>query len=692
MSDKIKPHHLERKAILYVRQSSVYQVNHNLESQKLQYAMKERLRQLGWREIEVVDDDLGRSASGTVTRAGFERMVAEVCLGKVGAVAAREVSRFARNSREWQQLIEVCRVVDTVLIDQETVYTPRQGNDRLLLGLKGSLNEYELDLLRQRSVEARRAKAQRGELIVAAPIGYIKTEKQLLEKDPDRRVQQAIVLVFEKFLELGSVRQTLLWFLEQGLEMPARNQLGETCWKRPSYGTVYRILTGPVYGGGYAYGRTEHTLRYEEGEPRKQSRRKPREQWLVLIRNAHEGYVSWERFEQIQQAIASNDRGWEQSGAVQNGPALLAGLLRCRRCGRKLTVRYSGNQGDMLRYACHRGWLDQGEARCIAFGGRLVDEAIGQEVLRVVQPAAVEAATLANEEEARQQDDVLQALRRDLEAARYAAGRAQKQYDAADPENRLVANELEHRWNQALQRVQEVELRIEQHVHRHGKATPPPTREQFEDLASELEAVWSCSETDVRLKKRILRTLIHEIIVDVNADAGEIILILHWKGGVHTELRLPRRRRGENSSQTTKEVVGAVSVLARICSDDLIAGVLNRNGLQTGRGNRWTRERVTALRSHHEIPCYSVERRRTEGWMNLTEAASFLGVSGRTLRLAVERCEIEAEHPLDDGPWVISQRALETEATARFVERVHRSSRHTTIPTSQQNGFEFSTT
>ena len=691
MSDKIKPQHLQRKAILYIRQSSVYQVNHTLESQKLQYAMEERLRQLGWRQIEVVDDDLGRSAAGTVPRAGFERMVAEVCLGKVGAVAAREVSRFARNSREWQQLIEVCRVVDTVLIDQETVYTPRQSNDRLLLGLKGSLNEYELDLLRQRSVEARRDKAQRGELFVAAPVGYTKTDEQQLEKDPDRRVQQAIVLVFEKFLELGSVRQTLLWFLEQGLEMPARNQLGEICWKRPSYATVYRILTSPVYGGAYAYGKTEHTTHYENGEPRKGSRRKPREQWLALIPNAHEGYVSWEQFEQIQQAITSNDRGWEQSGAVQNGPALLAGLLRCRRCGRKLTVRYSGNQADVLRYACHRGFLDNGQARCIAFGGTSVDEAIVQEVLRVVQPAAVEAAVLASAEEARKQDDILQALRRDLEAARYSASRAQKQYDAADPENRLVADELEHRWNQALQRVREVELRIEQHVHRHRNCVAP-TREQFEDLASELEAVWRCSETDVRLKKRIIRTLLHEIVVDVDADAGEIILTLHWKGGVHTELRLPRRRRGQNSSHTSKEAVDAVRVLARICSDDLIAGALNRAGLQTGRGNRWTKERVTALRSHHEIPCYSVERRKKEGWMNLTQAATSLGVSGRTLRLAVERREIEAEHPLADGPWVINQSALETDAAARFVERVRRSNREPAIPTSLQNGFEFPTT
>ena len=691
MSDKIRPHHLERKAILYIRQSSAYQVSHNLESQKLQYAMQERLQQLGWREIEVVDEDLGRSAAGTVTRAGFERMVAEVCLGKVGAVAAREVSRFARNSREWQQLVEVCRIVDTLLVDQETVYSPRQSNDRLLLGLKGSLNEYELDLLRQRSVEARREKARRGELLVTAPTGYLKGEGQHWEKDPDRRVQEAILLVFRKFLELGTVRQTLLWFLEHDLQFPVYTRQGQTFWKRPSYATIYRLLTNPVYGGAYAYGKTEHTLRYENGEPHRGIRRKSREQWLALLPNSHEGYVSWEQFQQIQQAIAENVRGSGSSGAVQGGAALLAGLLRCRRCGRKLTVLYTGNHHDVLRYVCHRGWLDSGQPRCIAFGGMSVNETIAKEVLCVVQPAAVEAAILASEEEARKQDDVLDMWRRDLEAARYAAQRSQRQYDAADPQNRLVADELERRWNQALQRVQEIELRIEQHVRGQGKTTTP-TREEFEDLAAKLEAVWNCPDTDIRLKKRIVRTLIHEVVVDVDPSVGEVILVVHWKGGVHTELRLPRRRRGQNSAHTSKAIIDIVRVLTRICPDEVIAGVLNRNGLLTGRGNRWTQERVTSLRSHHAIPCYDADKCEAEGWMNLTEAANSLGVNARTLRLAVERGEIEAEHPLDDGPWIFNRRAIETEAAAQFRARVRGSNRNPAIPTSKQSTLGFSTT
>src|ERR1700760_4252358 len=346
ISDKVRPHHLQRKAILYVRQSSAHQVLHNRESSALQYAMRDRLMALGWSEIEVIDDDLGRSAAGGVQRAGFERMVAEVCLGKVGAVCAREVSRFARNSRDWQQLIEMCRVVDTVLVDQATIYAPRHGNDRLLLGLKGSLNEYELDLLRQRSVEARYEKARRGELVITALVGYTKTDEQRLEKNPDRRVQDAISLVFRKFRELGTVRQTLLWFLEHELQLPTQTPRGVLFWRRPSYRSVYRLITSPVYGGAYAYGKTEHVLRYEGGEPRHRSRKKPREQWLALIPNSHEGYISWEESENIRRSVRENVITAEQLGAAKKGAGLLTGLLRCRRCGRKLTVRYTGSQHE----------------------------------------------------------------------------------------------------------------------------------------------------------------------------------------------------------------------------------------------------------------------------------------------------------------------------------------------------------
>lgn len=689
MSEKIRTQHLERKAILYVRQSSPYQVIHNLESQKLQYAMEERLRHLGWHEIEVVDEDLGRSAAGAVTRVGFERMVADVCLGKVGAVAAREVSRFARNSREWQQLVEVCRVVDTLLIDQEMVYAPRLSNDRLLLGLKGSLNEYELDLLRQRSVEARREKARRGELIVSAPIGYIKREDQRLEKDPDLRVQRTILLVFHKFFELGTVRQTLMWFLEHGLEVPTRTPRGETRWKRPVYRSMHRMLTSPVYGGAYAYGKTEHLTGYEGARPRHVCRRKPREQWLALIPGAHEGYVSWEEFQRIECAIRENSQGEQRPGAVKNGQALLAGLLRCSRCGRKLTVRYTGSGHDVLRYSCMRGWLDNGEPRCIAFGGIRVDEAIGREVLRVVEPAAIEATVLACEERARQKDDILEALQRDLEAARYVVQRTQRQYDAADPENRLVTAELERRWNLSLQHVRDIETRIEQHIAEIDQG-PVVTREDFDQLASQLESIWTDPSTSARLKKRIVRALLEEVLVDVDSSAGELILTLHWKGGVHTELHLPRRRRGQCGTQTSRELIEAITVLARISSDDIIASVLNRNGHLTGRANRWTRERVTSLRSHHRIPCYKSDEQQP--WINLTDAAALLDISPRTLRLAIDRGEIPADHPFADGPWVINRDILDSEAAQTLKLRAHTRPRKPAVLHSDQHQSLFSTT
>ncbi len=691
MNDKVKPQHLERKAVVYVRQSSPYQVAHNAESRRLQYAMRARLEELGWREIEVVDDDLGCTARGVIVRAGFDRMVADVCLGKIGAVATRELSRFARNNREWQQLMEVCRMVDTLLVDVDVVYSPRLSNDRLLLGLKGSFNEYELDLLRQRSLEARYEKARRGELVVSAPVGFLKTEDQRFELHPDQRVQERIRLVFHKFLELGSVRQTLMWFLEEDLQMPVGALDGTVSWKRPRYSTVQHVLTNPIYAGAYVFGRTEHGTRLEGGQPRKRIRRRTREEWISLIPRHHEGYISWEQFEQIQAMISGNHNRFDRPGAAKRGPALLAGVLRCGRCGRKLTVSYTGGGQRYLRSCCVRGYLDVGEPKCISLGGVPVDRALSREVLRVVQPAAIATAIEASQHVDQQRDAAVQALEHDLEAAQYAARRAQKQFDAADPENRLVADELERRWNEALQRVREVESRLNEQRQVRDQTSPAQAME-FADLAEELQRVWNDPQSDARLKKRIVRTLIKEVIVNRDDERREVALVIHWHGGVHTELRVPCRRRGK-ANCTAPDIIDAVRSLARICTDRVIAGYLNRNDLLTGRGNRFTQERVTSLRTRHEIACHDPALRDHEGWLTLTEAAEFIGVSTRTLRIAAEHGKIPGQHPLPNGPWVFVRADLQTEEARQFVAYAHRPNRrHPAVPNSQQKNLGFSGT
>ena len=686
-SDKIRSHHLERKAILYVRQSSAHQVLHNRESSALQYAMRDRLTALGWSEIEVIDDDLGRSAAGGVLRAGFERMVAAVCLGKVGAVCAREVSRFARNSRDWQQLIEMCRVVDTVLVDQETIYAPRHGNDRLLLGLKGSLNEYELDLLRQRSLSARHEKARRGELVVAEPVGFVKAGDHY-EKDPDRRVQEAIKLVFDKVEELGSARQALCWLHEYNIDLPVKQNNNDTTWRRPNYSAIHRMIVNPVYGGAYAYGKTAAAAGYGAAGMSVKIRRKARNEWLALMPDAHDGYVSWERFEAIRTMVSSNVPTGRHHGAPKHGDALLAGLIRCKRCGRKLTLRYSGLKHHIPRYSCGRAWMDNGGPHCIAFGGLRVDDAIEEALLGVVGPGAVAAATAAAREAGNRRDHARDALSRDLEAARYAVDRAFRQYDAADPANRLVASELEARWNRALVHVAEIENKLAAHNASAPTAAVDPV--SLGALASNLRTVWSAPTTDARLKKRIVRTLVHEVVADIDDVASEIVLIVHWAGGAHSEMRLPKRRRGQRNS-TPADIIHAARQLALIASDDLIAGFLNRNGLKTGNGNRWTRERVTSMRSSYRIPVYKLAQDGIEPWLNLGDAARVLKIAPKTLRLAAEAGEIESVHPLPDGPWIFARAALATSAAQSITKRARLNPRYPAGSHPGQQSLFFST-
>jgi hypothetical protein len=435
------------------------------------------------------------------------------------------------------------------------------------------------------------------------------------------------------------------------------------------------MIENPVYGGAYAYGKTATAPGYGAAGVSIKIRRKARTDWLALMPDAHEGYVSWERAEAIRAMVSSNVPTSRHHGAPKHGDALLAGLIRCRRCGRKLTLRYTGAKHGIPRYSCSRAWMDNGGSQCIAFGGLRVDDAIEEALLRVVGPGAIAAATNAAEQASQRRDQVREVLGRDLEAARYAADRAFRQYDAADPANRLVTGELEIRWNKTLAHVAEIEAKIATHDAAQPSTTIDPAA--LCSLASNLRTVWSAPTTDARLKKRIVRTLIQEVVADIDDATAEIVLTVHWIGGAHSEMRLPKRRRGQRNS-TSADIVLAVRQLVLIAKDDLIAGILNRNGLQTGNGHRWTRERVTSMRSNYRIPVFKSAENGMEPWLNLSNAAKILKIAPKTLRIAAEAGKIEAIHPLPDGPWIFARAALATSTAQSLAERARQNPNYPT--------------
>ena len=683
MSDKIGQSHLARGAILYVRQSSMQQLQHNEESRRLQYAMADRLRELGWRDVETIDDDLGRSAAGHVERPGFHRLVSEVSLGKVGAVGARELSRLARNSLDWQKLMEVCRYVDTLLVDHDAIYDVRKSNDRLLLGLKGNMNEYELDLLRMRALQARTEKARRGEYYAKIAVGYRKTQEGGIEQHPDARVQHVVRLVFEKALELGSARQVLLWLQEHGIEVPInRNDRGDVLWKPATYSWLHMVLTNPVYAGSYAYGRTVCVATMDDvGSIRRSVVRKELKDAFVLLHDQHDGYIERRDFDRIQTMLTRNSqlRRRPGPGAPRVGQALLAGLLRCRRCGEKLVVNYSGTKVRVHRYDCSRANTDRGDPRCINFSGLDVDARVVELVLQVLEPAAIELSAKMASEEACRQDAAIEALRLELKAARYAAERAERQYDAAEPENRLVVDELERRWNTALEKARSIEMRLEEQSP--SKPTTTVDVARFASLGADVAAIWHAPTADVRLKKRIIRSVIEEIVVDTTER--ELSLIVHWKGGVHTELVVRRRRRGSNRVQASPELVDAIRVLARVCTDEQIARALNASEIRTARGNVWTATLVRSFRSGHQIaprPGSDVEE-----WITLSRAATLAGVAHLTLKRAIERGVVAALRPVPRGPWILEKaHLLRPEVLERITKKPRPRAGQPAAPTSTQ--------
>lgn len=459
---KITPEHLARQACVYVRQSTADQLLHNHESRRRQYGLAERARHLGWSEVIVIDDDLGRSGNGT-SRPGFERLLGAICEGRIGIVFAIETSRLARNGRDWHTLLEFCGLVGCLLADEDGVYDVRFPNDRLVLGMKGTMSEMELAVLRQRSLEALRQKARRGELFFSVPVGYVKIRHDRIAMDPDLRVREAITLVFRRFAEFQSIRQVHLWLRQEHIRLPVVEYGTDgprTIWKLPVYNTVRRLLTNPIYGGAYVFGRTCSRASVRDGRKRiVYGLPRVPEDWEVLIPEHYEGYISWAEFGRNQTLIAdnANSKGLLARDSVRRGDSLLAGLMRCGHCGRRLHVSYSGTDDYCVRYNCRGAHLNHGTERCISFGGLRVDAAVTTEALRFLVPLGIEAALRAiearegNASEARRQAELA------LSQARYEADLARRQYDAVDPDYRLVARERERRWNDRLVEVQHLE-------------------------------------------------------------------------------------------------------------------------------------------------------------------------------------------------------------------------------------------
>jgi DNA invertase Pin-like site-specific DNA recombinase len=673
-SPKITPEHLARKAIVYLRQSSEKQVRQNTESQRLQYDMAERIRGLGWQDVEVINSDLGSSAAiGSLCREGFERVLSAVALGEVGIVVSREVSRLSRTDKDWCRLVEVCQIFGTLIGDEQQVYDLSYLDDQLVLGIKGTLSVVELKVLRQRMQAGQESKARRGELFKRLPVGYIKDATGKIVQHSDRRVVEAIRLAFTKFRELWSVRQTFQWFRDHDVELPANPIRGtRLVWKIPSQSLVRDILRNPFYAGAYVWGRRPVETLLIEGRLRKRqaANRRP-EDCRVFIPAHHPGYIDWATYQENQRMTRRNSVNWqadESMPAIRAGQGLLVGLLRCGHCGRKLHVRYWGGSGTHARYLC-KGDYDDGGQYCIGFGGATVDRRFSQELLKVISRFGVEASLKAIEELSSGDAAQRAALASKLEQLEYEAKRAFEQYDVVDARNRLAAAELERRWNEKLE---EIEATRQQLSGLEGKRYSLSSEEEAEILSmgENFAEVWHSDRCVPTLKKMIFRTAIEEIVVRTDAANGTLHFTIHWKGGVHTELEMNRPR----SATETATPIEALDVIRRMAvrhGDDQIASVLNRLGYATGKGNRWNQTRVATARRNHSIAGQKRALADPER-VSLNEAARLCGVSHRSIERLVEAGVLKREQAAPRAPWEIRRSDLEAEPIQNIIATLRR--------------------
>jgi DNA invertase Pin-like site-specific DNA recombinase len=624
--------------------------------------------------VEIIDSDLGSSAAmASARREGFERVLSWVALGEVGIVGSREASRLSRTDRDWCRLLEVCQIFGTLIADEQQVYDLNYLDDQLVLGIKGTLSVVELKILRQRMQAGQESKARRGELFKRLPVGYIRDPTGKVVFDPDQRVCEAIQLLFVKFRERWSVRQTFQWFRDHDIELPANPIQGtRLIWKIPTQSLVRDILSNPFYAGAYVWGRRPVTTLLVAGRLEKhQSATRRAEDCRVFIPNHHVGYIDWATYEENRRMTRRNSVNWqgdESMTAIRAGQGLLVGLLRCGHCGRKLHVRYWGGRGTNARYLC-KGEYDDGGQYCLGFGGASVDRRLGQELLRVISPLGVDASLRALEEMSAGDTAQRIALSNKLAQLEYEARKALEQYDAVDARNRLVSSELERRWNEKLEEIETTKQRL---AGLNGKRYSLSADEEARILTmgENFTEIWQSDRCPPALKKMIFRTVVEEIIVGTDAEKKTLQFTIHWKGGAHTQLAMERPR----SATETATPMEALEIIRRMAvrhGDDQIASVLNRLGYSTGKGKRWNQTRVATARRNYLITGQTRALPDPEK-VSLNEAARICGVSHRTIERLVEVGLLKREQATPRAPWEILRADLDAEPIRSIIDRLLR--------------------
>jgi DNA invertase Pin-like site-specific DNA recombinase len=637
---KAEPRHLGLLAVVYVRQSTPQQVQNNAESTRRQYALADRARRMGWPEtaIHVIDEDLGLSGASSGGRAGFQWLVAAIGMGEVGIVLVTEVSRLSRLNSDWHRVIELCALFGTLTADEDGIYDPRNPSDRLLLGVKGTLFAAELHVLQARMRGALTSKAERGELAVALPVGYRRRPDGAVVQDPDDAVRLALNTVFERFAALGNARAVLRHFVENGLVFPrlvqAGPEMGRIAWERPVYRMIHRVLTNPAYGGTFVYGRCREEAAAGD-PPATATRRLPPEEWAIVVPGVYPGYIGHEAFLANREKLRANRYNFSAKGrgAARGGAALLQGLVHCGRCGRQMGVSYGRQQP---RYECRFAQTHRAEPMCQSFVAGAIDGAVADAFLEAVRPAGLEATLVALRDLGRERVAADRQWQLRLERARYEARLAGRQYDAVDPDNRLVARELERRWEAALAEVARLEgdyarLRVTE-----LRPLDDLEAEEVRRLASDLPALWRADTTTVADRKRLLRLVIASVTLTVGRGRTGAEVAVVWSGGARTGYRVESPGMGDHL-RTKEDTLGALRDLASRLPDHRVAAALNEGGLRTRQDKPWTAARVASMRRCHRIPTACPadtggRASRADGFVPAREAARRLGLTLGGLR------------------------------------------------------------